>query len=1063
MRVTTVIAIASAVLLLCGPAQGGERVVIELNDGARVEGEVLKKDDKVVHLSIGDNVLSIERESIKEMKSATGSSEDLKDVKESELYRTAELAVKAVPALAEDLGPAIVVVKTPMGSGTGWFCTPDGYVVTNNHVIAGEQSISVTAFKREDGRFEKKVYKKVRLVALDEHMDLALLKVEEDLGMEIPQLYVGDSDHVKEGDEVFTIGNPMGLERSTGTGNVSKAKRNYEGRLYIQTTTPTAPGNSGGPLFNERGEIVGVVNMGYIFLDGLGFAIPSRYVKEFLDNVEAFAFDPDNPNSGVKYMEAPLAATDDSIKFTESDLIKTGHGISCLTLADVNSDGIDEAVFVNNNKGEIGILRLRREGEEEEQAADFEDINRLPDSERFKLDTHAVNNRISALAVHDMNDDGRLDILFHGDIDAVSVLEQEEDGSFAPPRKIADTEVTKRTDALKVIDLDGDGRDEVFALGGEEVAVIREGEEPETFPLSAGYRDNIRDFELTDVNGDGRPDVVFFSADKFYAAHALLQNPEGQFVEENLIPSHLSGPVKPYRDGAGGRTFLTLDKGQNRIRHLTLESRRQPVRPGHVNVAVSATPIDSAAGTAGDFEVADLNGDGRIDLLTVNKAKNEFLIYEATEHGRRLHRSPAPKSVSGLRLFQTADGKAVLFSFSADDKIFGLSRVTATGVTFPRPINTEGQVQFLRLGDLDGEATLVWVEKLEKDYVIRAAAAGPLAAEAFDGERGSIEVEPRTLLFGEGDKEPQERLSGKLVDLAFADFDLDGRADLIIYWTYSHKESLYLGLGDGRFKGIIVDQEFLEQQAGQPLLVADVDGDGKGDVLLVQPGFVRVLRVDDRSKLYTEQQFNWDFGEVSRLVTYGQDQPPRFLALAQAAAKIIEFDADNSRTVLVGTVDLKGLEPGDLKIADMDGDGTLDIVIMGRNAIQTVYRRDEHRTLQSKIVFDTKLDYFTYWNIYPADLDGEGGDEVLLFDSKKAMLEIHRPGEDGQLHPICRHRIFERSIHQMGETDSYELPQELAVGDVDGNGKADLVFVLQDRLAIYLQGRPDAAEGRDAD
>ena len=58
---------------------------------------------------------------------------------------------------------------------------------------------------------------------------------------------------------------------------------------------------------------------------------------------------------------------------------------------------------------------------------------------------------------------------------------------------------------------------------------------------------------------------------------------------------------------------------------------------------------------------------------------------------------------------------------------------------------------------------------------------------------------------------------------------------------------------------------------------------------------------------------------------------------------------------------------------------------------------------------------------------------------------------DGGLQPICRHRLFEKNIYQRGETDSYEMPRELAVGDVDANGKADLVFVLQDRIAIYLQ------------
>jgi PAS domain-containing protein len=102
-------------------------------------------------------------------------------------------------------------------------------------------------------------------------------------------------------------------------------------------------------------------------------------------------------------------------------------------------------------------------------------------------------------------------------------------------------------------------------------------------------------------------------------------------------------------------------------------------------------------------------------------------------------------------------------------------------------------------------------------------------------------------------------------------------------------------------------------------------------------------------------------------------------------------------------------------------------------------------------VFDARLDNFAYWNVRPADLTGDERDEVLLFDSRKAMFEIHRPGATGRLEMLLRHRLFEKTIEQRAESDSYEVPHELAVGDVDGNGRADLVFVLQDRIAIYLQ------------
>ena len=219
----------------------------------------------------------------------------------------------------------------------------------------------------------------------------------------------------------------------------------------------------------------------------------------------------------------------------------------------------------------------------------------------------------------------------------------------------------------------------------------------------------------------------------------------------------------------------------------------------------------------------------------------------------------------------------------------------------------------------------------------------------------------------------------------------------------------------------------------------------------MQPGFVRVLKVDDKRKLYVERQFNWKFDTISRLVPYPGGDRPRFVALAGDVAKVVEFNPKDSGFTLVGTIDLAGLEQGEMKVADMDGDGKPDLLLLGGNALTILYATNARRALQSDVLFDAKLDTFLYWNVRPADLEGNGKDDVMLFDSKKAMFEIYRPGPQGLLEPILRQRLFEKTIFQRGETDSYEMPKELVVGDVDGNGKADLVFVLEDRIAVYLQ------------
>ena len=199
-------------------------------------------------------------------------------------------------------------MQTPTGLGSGFVIHEDGYVVTNDHVIAGEHRISVTIFREGARELSKVTYDHVRIVATSSELDLALLKIEPE-GAETFKtvaLAVGD-DGVREGQTVFAIGSPLGLDRTVSEGIISVANRVVGGRLYLQTTTQINPGNSGGPLFNLRGEVVGVNNMKIAAFgaEGLGFSISSHVVKSFLDNRDAYAFDPRNPNSGFRYLSPP--------------------------------------------------------------------------------------------------------------------------------------------------------------------------------------------------------------------------------------------------------------------------------------------------------------------------------------------------------------------------------------------------------------------------------------------------------------------------------------------------------------------------------------------------------------------------------------------------------------------------------------------------------------------------------------------------------------------------------------------------------------------------------------
>jgi serine protease Do len=286
--------------------------VIELTSGNRIEGEILKDGAEVVVIDIGVEILKIPADRIKTRSASFDKDKPSQaaKIKRGDLYTEARLPVKNVKELANEYGDGVVLIQTPSGLGSGFIVTSRGHCVTNYHVIERETRIAATLFHRDaKGGFARRRTDDVKIVAMNPFLDLALIQIPEQKDLPFKPVMLSEADDQKEGEEVFAIGNPLGLERSVSKGIISTRNRNREGLTYIQTTTQINPGNSGGPLFNARGEVVGVTNMKVLFGEGLGFAIPVAYVKHFLDNHDAFAFDKNNPNAGYRYLDAPRRKT----------------------------------------------------------------------------------------------------------------------------------------------------------------------------------------------------------------------------------------------------------------------------------------------------------------------------------------------------------------------------------------------------------------------------------------------------------------------------------------------------------------------------------------------------------------------------------------------------------------------------------------------------------------------------------------------------------------------------------------------------------------------------------
>jgi len=187
---------------------------------------------------------------------------------------------RAVITVVDTVGPAVVGIAVRKsanahspeqeGAGSGVIIAPDGYILTNDQVVQGADAISVSL--QDGGSIE------ATPVGTDPATDLAVLRAN---GSGLPYATLGNSAALKAGQLVIAIGNPLGFQSTVSTGVVSalgRALRSQEGRLIeniIQHTAPLNPGNSGGPLVDSRGRVVGVNTAIIVMAQGIAFAIPA--------------------------------------------------------------------------------------------------------------------------------------------------------------------------------------------------------------------------------------------------------------------------------------------------------------------------------------------------------------------------------------------------------------------------------------------------------------------------------------------------------------------------------------------------------------------------------------------------------------------------------------------------------------------------------------------------------------------------------------------------------------------------------------------------------------------
>ncbi len=284
-------------------------------------------------------------------------------------------------------------------SGSGVIIAPEGYIVTNNHIVGNAQPGTVSVVLHDDTEVPAD---KVQVIAQDEYLDLAVLKIDP-AGLTLKPLPWGDSDQLRIGEWVLAIGNPLELRGSVSKGIISAKNRKIQKapiEHLLQTDAMINPGNSGGALVNLRGELIGI-NMAIAtrsgFFEGIGFAIPSNdarfitdqviqdgrvrrgyigiYMTPLADDAVRQALGVEEKATGIVVMDIVQGAPADRAGVRAYDVITAVDGVN------VEDNGDLLGLVAGKRVGDVARLTiLRRErGELKRLALDMQVTERPPD------------------------------------------------------------------------------------------------------------------------------------------------------------------------------------------------------------------------------------------------------------------------------------------------------------------------------------------------------------------------------------------------------------------------------------------------------------------------------------------------------------------------------------------------------------------------------------------------------------------------------------------------------------------------------------------------------------
>lgn len=718
-----------------------------------------------------------------------------------------------------------------------------------------------------------------------------------------------------------------------------------------------------------------------------------------------------------------------------------------LAPADFDGDGKLDLALLNNENAKFVLLYQRNPGAAAANARRAVSRNRwepLVEDSRFQAVSLPTDQRHFALAAADFDGDGRPDLAATGASDALLVRFQGKDASFTKSFSYKNFEPLPGTTSMIASDLDGDGRTDLAILAkGRLLIFLQQKAGGFTDPVSYTTTDDKVGYLMAeDVNGDKKPDLVYFAASGDGSLRCRFQLAPGAFSAELALPyTQPAEGLYPSRDKAGN---LLLTK-VNPKSHL-IERHQWTTEPVSAHPDILLPVVHSAPGGKGGAASAlgDFDGDGLLDLALADAKAAQISLFLQQPDGSygEPQTFPSFAGVTGLAPLRTGDKRATLAVLSAKEGL-GLARLGDDGrLSFPTPLACPGTPSLIASADVDGDGKdeLLVLGENEKNWQLHTLSTNA-ATPAVSLTLKAVKREPAGLKVG--------------------DLNGDGRADVVV--LLPRDPALLLLNGEKGFGEPVKETALLKSQLSdlspERVSLLDLDGDKHAEILVAGTGYARALRLNDAgTDLTIADQYNARQPD-DRLIAPaftdldGDKVPELFFAEAGGAFfQILKKDAQGvyrfSRRLEAAPLDLTEILP-----LSLGKKAAPHLLVLGRDRFWNISLGGNRPALIPAGTHETDLQHCTYYTAVPGDLNNDGVEDIATFDAESKLLEVLTPAASpAPWDSLLNFVLFEDNIHFRGRKGANNV-REVLIRDFTGDGKADLLLLVHDRVLLYPQSK----------